>query len=1520
MLENYNKNNKTKYTSKFSIIFFIFALFQLINKSLAECPRDRPILISNECKMQYCSQEQFNSSYCKIDNSIVKTQWLNNIIQIGPLNYRYINFASYSNGDMVVETTSFPSDPKRYFYGLKNDGRPFFTDKNTHEETPSYVIETNYQNKNKYESQAIIIKSSENGEDNGKEYFLSVSKLDAYAELFDFNKDKIHYKTLKEFTGKDYINTHRHSFFFYKNSSNNYCYIFGFTNGNNPQNKNINFQKHIFDSINSFEYINSNRDNIQPINNGYGKMISSFKTPRGLIISFFLIKIDKIYFNIRKYNEDFSNPIDFNFENTIDNDEVYYKCVHLKGEIGAFSYYQMKNGVPYPIIMFKEFNIEENRFKNYLSSKYENSEILLNQKIFHPPAIINDLIKMNDNKVCFGAVNSNKDFLFIVLINIFGNNLAKIRFYSLPMFSLYKYKVLFDLRIHNYNNFLAVGTSYCPNQQCDDNSYDHYSALIIFSYPNSLDTEFNLENYLFDNNNVTFNHVEIDLKKYLIFQNNIFGYILNNVRIREILNCGDYKFFLSTDEDIPILGYYNLNKDENIIIKYKGEGNVYPILNCIVKYSFIATEPDLNNYDIYPEIKFGDEDNEELFEKFQYEGRVSNFAIKMNNILTSDCPNNCDLCLYSNKEYCITCKYNYSLTIENGITTKICYENQILTTIPTTITTTVPTTISTTVPTTIPTSITTTIPNKIASTIPSIISSTMPITIPATNPSIISTKISSTDLTIGQTNEKDSELITEQVKDTITNKNIFDEYSSIINSNNDNELITNKIIDKSSVFEETETIKCTTNDILSNKCQKEVITDEQIKELNEKIKETYLSKEYNGKNNIIITENVVFQVTKLNNQTFPNSTDVSTVDLGDCQKKLKEFYKIPEKESLIIYKTDIKTSDLIHSYIQYEIYNPLKLERLNLSICYDSKITINSKINLDESTISLYNSLMNSGYNLFDQNNSFYKDICSTYTSQNGTDMTLTDRRNEFFYNSANFSLCQTGCELKEFNSLTKYIKCDCQPQINEIEALLGSSEEKFIMEMVKDSIFTTIKNSNLLILKCSKLVLDTSTLFKNYGRILMTVVIFVSLISFFVLIFKDFKKFDTFILSILNNNMNNTNQNEDFQKIKTKGKKKKSKIKKGGSKKRLNTMGNKKCKILAEKLMQNNNENKSVKPKKKKLAPPRKHILSLDKSLKKNNISKFENDMSSKYFITEHNIKNRKIKKMKNKKVNNKNSNINIIKIKNLQIKKYMSQKNIIQQKSDSIYNHSYLDKNERVDLNKKMGFNLKRLNDQELNSLEYEQAKEFDKRTYSQYYISLLKKKQLILFTFCPANDYNLFSVKICLFLTNFSLYLTINCFFFSDETMHKIYIDNGDYNFLYQLPQIIYTSIISTFVNILLKQLSLSEKNFLELKQEKTPIRIASKSKNIKACLKIKFLFFFIINYLLLAFFWYFISCFCAVFINTQIILFSDTLISFGLSLLYPFGYYLIPGFFRIPALRSNKNDKKCLYTTGSILALI
>ena len=56
------------------------------------------------------------------------------------------------------------------------------------------------------------------------------------------------------------------------------------------------------------------------------------------------------------------------------------------------------------------------------------------------------------------------------------------------------------------------------------------------------------------------------------------------------------------------------------------------------------------------------------------------------------------------------------------------------------------------------------------------------------------------------------------------------------------------------------------------------------------------------------------------------------------------------------------------------------------------------------------------------------------------------------------------------------------------------------------------------------------------------------------------------------------------------------------------------------------------------------------------------------------------------------------------------------------------------------------------------------------------------------------------------------------------------------------------------------------------------------------------------------------------NTQIILIKNTLISFGISMLYPVGINFIPGMFRIPALRAEKKDKKCLYSFSQFVALI
>ena len=125
-----------------------------------------------------------------------------------------------------------------------------------------------------------------------------------------------------------------------------------------------------------------------------------------------------------------------------------------------------------------------------------------------------------------------------------------------------------------------------------------------------------------------------------------------------------------------------------------------------------------------------------------------------------------------------------------------------------------------------------------------------------------------------------------------------------------------------------------------------------------------------------------------------------------------------------------------------------------------------------------------------------------------------------------------------------------------------------------------------------------------------------------------------------------------------------------------------------------------------------------------------------------------------------------NLVKIetnKRLLKKRYSSiKKNTIFKKESNIAfpNSPLYDK---LNNDNKQQVDSKNLNDQELNSLEYTLAIDLDKRTYILYYCSLLKKKHLLLFAFVPNNDYNLMPLKISFFLISFSLYFTVNGFFY-------------------------------------------------------------------------------------------------------------------------------------------------------------
>ena len=1136
------KECKSKRMPQKLIVTFIFIfILSILKVESTECPKDRPILISStgECKLEYCSKEQFDSKDCILNNAIIKTQWINNIIIFAEHPYRYLGYGSYSNGDFVIESTCYPENPKRKFYGIKSNGRPFFLNKTNNEETPYYSKNITGENNKTLEFKGTIIKLSDS-ENNGKEYYLSLSKLLGNAELYDFDNDEVYHKTITDFT-KENVQSLRHTFFEISSTDSQYYYIFGFISYyNNVQNK-INIQKHIFNSFNSFETTDSFTNEEIEEENAYGKEISCFMTESGLINCFTMHRIEeKLYYYFIKYENDFTDKISSRISSNVDDDKTFYKCIHLKKEAGVYAYYYNNSNLFYPVILFRQFNRTENKLNYFLSSEYSSSGVMLNKYNYLNNLLLNDIIKISENRVAFSSVGVNKDILYIILINLYGEDSIKlkIRYYLVKLYALYHYKILLDIKLINYKKILTIGLSLCDNENCSSDNDEHFVGLILFGFPNGTDSEFNLDKY-FLKNNINFSGIEIDLKNQLNIENNIFGYILSSITINDLLDCGDYKLYSSKYENNEIGKNYSLSPDENIKIKYAGPENYYPNLNCKIGYVFKATEPEIDIYNNFTDEHEG-ENEDEYFEHLFYYGRLSYLNIKLNSNLSSLCEDNCILCLKGSYSSCIVCKYNYSTYEENEEHYKICYNENI--------------------------DITTGMPSNIV---------------------MITT-----------------EIFNEKEKDMIETEGIID-----INSN-------------------TNEGSCSSEDIINNKCVEGIVSEEQINDLYGQIKDYYIQTYYNKNNisnTIIQTENAIFQISKLEDQYNSDNFDISNIHLGECEERLKLHYQIIN-DSLIIYKIDIKTSDMSQTYVQYEIYNPKNFSLLDLSICDDLKISISAPVLLNNYTSSLYDSLKESGYNLFNYNDSFYNDICSAYTTENNTDITLNDRKKIIFSQFSNISLCQNDCEVKSYNSSNKKIMCSCSPQKNDLEDELISTNDKFTIKEIPDSFIKTLKNSNFVVLKCYELAFDFKDFGKNIGRIFMTIIIALSLIFLLVFCFCNFRQINHYIAIVSNIERKFSHNNEKLKTNKTKP----INSRKKSSSKFINSFSNRET-------IYNKKEN----------APPKKTI---NRAKSQKLLKTFDTNLTSKRLLdrdTKHptNI-------LRNK-INNQLPNINIIRIDNLSIKK---------------------------------------------------------------------------------------------------------------------------------------------------------------------------------------------------------------------------------------------------------------------------
>ncbi len=91
-------------------------------------------------------------------------------------------------------------------------------------------------------------------------------------------------------------------------------------------------------------------------------------------------------------------------------------------------------------------------------------------------------------------------------------------------------------------------------------------------------------------------------------------------------------------------------------------------------------------------------------------------------------------------------------------------------------------------------------------------------------------------------------------------------------------------------------------------------------------------------------------------------------------------------------------------------------------------------------------------------------------------------------------------------------------------------------------------------------------------------------------------------------------------------------------------------------------------------------------------------------------------------------------------------------------------------------------------------------------------------------------------------------------------------------------------------------------------------------IMTCMRIKLAIFFVLTFILMAVFWYFVTAFCAVYTNTQIIMIIDSMGSFVISMVYPFVLYLIPAYMRYKALKDPQLRSYCLYKLSNVIPII
>ena len=223
-----------------------------------------------------------------------------------------------------------------------------------------------------------------------------------------------------------------------------------------------------------------------------------------------------------------------------------------------------------------------------------------------------------------------------------------------------------------------------------------------------------------------------------------------------------------------------------------------------------------------------------------------------------------------------------------------------------------------------------------------------------------------------------------------------------------------------------------------------------------------------------------------------------------------------------------------------------------------------------------------------------------------------------------------------------------------------------------------------------------------------------------------------------------------------------------------------------------------------------------------------------------------------------------------------------------------------------------------EELNSLDYEEALDSDKRSFCSMLIDIVIENQIFMSTIASKSIFNPISIRLLMLIFTISAFFFFNGIFFTEEYVSNRYTSNKKLDLLYiftnEIKKSIYSSILGLALSKIIMLVTSVNGHFMKILRDKE-----DRNKSITLCkliksYKKKLLILLIIIVLLDIVFWYFISIFCTIFNNNQRTWIESSFISIGIYFILTLFFCFLGTILRYLGLR---NESSTVFKASSII---